>query len=80
MKQNDSETEGNWGFRKNVKTCLQNKKSYLMPPSRHVHFHPILILSALVLIAGFRAGLAGLNLGYPENLALKPRNSARWVH
>ena len=24
---------------------------------------------ALVLIAGFRAGLAGLNLGYPENLA-----------
>ena len=27
----------------------------------------------LVLIAGFRAGLAGLNLGYPENPAFKPR-------
>ena len=27
----------------------------------------------LVLIAGFRAGLAVLNLGYPENPALKPR-------
>ena len=26
----------------------------------------------LVLIAGFRAGLAGLNLVYPENRALKP--------
>ena len=44
MKQNVSETESNWRFRKNVKTCLQNKKSYLMPPSRHGHFHPILIL------------------------------------
>ena len=28
---------------------------------------------ALVLIARFRAGLAGLNLGYPENPSLKPR-------
>ena len=45
MKQNVSETESNWGFRKNVKACLQNKKLYLMPPSRHGHFHPILILS-----------------------------------
>ena len=27
----------------------------------------------LVLIAGFRAGLAGLNRGYPKNAALKPR-------
>ena len=27
-----------------MKTCLQNKKSYLMPPSRHYHFHLILIL------------------------------------
>ena len=44
MKQNVSETESNWRFRKNVKTCLQNKKSYLMPPSRHGHFHLILIL------------------------------------
>ena len=26
----------------------------------------------MVLIAGFRAGLAGLNLVYPENRALKP--------
>ena len=44
MKQNVSETESNWRFRKNVKTCLQNKKLYLMPPSRHGHFHLILIL------------------------------------
>ena len=44
MKQNVSETESNWRFRKNVKTCLQSKKSYLMPTSRHDHFHPILIL------------------------------------
>ena len=44
MKQNVSETEGNWHFRKNIKTCLQNKKSYLMLPSMHGHFHPILIL------------------------------------
>ena len=29
--------------------------------------------TTLVLIAGFRAGLAGLNLYYPENPALKPR-------
>ena len=27
----------------------------------------------LVLRAGFRAGLAGLNLGYQENAAYKPR-------
>ena len=44
MKQNVSETESNWRFQKNVKTYLQNKKAYLMPPSRHDHFHPILIL------------------------------------
>ena len=44
MKQNVSETESNWGFRKNVKACLQNKNLYLMPPSRHGHFLPILIL------------------------------------
>ena len=30
----------------------------------------------LVLITGFRAGLAGLNLGYPQNPALKPRKSS----
>ena len=29
MKQNVSETESNWRFRKNVKTCLQNKKAWL---------------------------------------------------
>ena len=45
MKQNVSETESNWCFRKNIKTCLQNKKSYLMPPSRYGYFHPILIFS-----------------------------------
>ena len=44
MKQNVSETESNWHFRKNIKICLQNKKLYLMPPSKHGHFHPILIL------------------------------------
>ena len=44
MKQNISETESSWRLRKNVKTCLQNKKSYLMLPLRHGHFHPILIL------------------------------------
>ena len=32
---------------------------------------------ALVLIAGFRAGLAGLNLGFPENQLLNPENSAK---
>ena len=42
MKQIVSETESIW--RKNAKTCLQNKKSYLMLPSRHDQFHPILIL------------------------------------
>ena len=31
------------------------------------------IARSLVLRAGFRAGLAGLNLGYPENPALKSR-------
>ena len=31
-------------FEKNVKTCLENKKVYLMPYSRHGHFHLILIL------------------------------------
>ena len=44
MKQNVRETESNWHFRKNAKTCLQNKKSYLMPPIRHGCFHPILIV------------------------------------
>ena len=44
MKQNFSKTENNWRFRKNVKTYLQNKKWYLMPPVSHGHFHPILIL------------------------------------
>ena len=31
-------------FEKNVKKGLQNKKSYLMPPSRHGNFHLFLIL------------------------------------
>ena len=44
MKENVSETESNRHFQKNVKTCLQNKKVYLMLPSRHGHFQPILIL------------------------------------
>ena len=37
--------KSNQCFQKNVKTCLQNRKSYLMPPSRHSHFYPILILA-----------------------------------
>ena len=44
MKQNVSETESNWRFRKNVKGYLQKRKAYLMLPSKHGHFHPILIL------------------------------------
>ena len=44
MKQNGSETESNWNFRKNVKGYLQNKKLDRIPPSRHDHFHLILIL------------------------------------
>ena len=43
-KQNVSETESNGRFRKKLKTCLQNKKPYLMPPSSHDYFQPILIL------------------------------------
>ena len=37
---------------------------------------PRKFILALVLIAGFRAGLAGLNLGYPENPPLKARRSS----
>ena len=48
MKQIVSETESNWG--KNAKTCLQNKKSYLMLSSRHSHFHPILILPVKMVV------------------------------
>ena len=44
MKQNVTETESNWRFRKNVKAYLPNKKLYLLPPSRHGHFYPISIL------------------------------------
>ena len=36
--------QSNWHFRKNVKTCLQNKKLYLMPPLRHGYFCVNLIL------------------------------------
>ena len=43
MKQNVSDTDCNWCFRKNVKTCLQNKKADGVS-SRRGHFHPILIL------------------------------------
>ena len=44
MKQNVSKIERSWHFRKNGRTSLQNKKVYLMTPSRHDHFHLILIL------------------------------------
>ena len=44
MKQNVSKAESNWCLRKNIKTCLQNKKAYMMPPSRHGDFYPILML------------------------------------
>ena len=39
MKQNVSETESNWRFRKIVKTFLQNKKAYLMVelPQQHAN-------------------------------------------
>ena len=50
MKQFVSETESNRRFRKNVKTYLQNKKSYLMLPLRHTHFHLILILPVKVVV------------------------------
>ena len=44
MKQNVNETGSDLHFqKKNVKTCLENKKVYLMPHSRHGHFHLILI-------------------------------------
>ena len=44
MKQNASETDSNWRFKKKpVKACLQNKKVYRMLHSRHSHFHLILI-------------------------------------
>ena len=43
MKQNVSETESNRRFRKNVKTCLQNKES------KHGHFRPVLILPVKML-------------------------------
>ena len=36
--------KSNWRIQKNAKTRQQNKKAYLMPPSRHGHFHLILIL------------------------------------
>ena len=44
LKQKVSKTESNWRFQKNLKTCLQDKKSYLMSPSRYGHFHPVVIL------------------------------------
>ena len=44
MKENFSETESNCRFPKSVKTCPQNKKAHLMPPSRHGHIHSISIL------------------------------------
>ena len=52
MKQHVGETEirnffRNF-FRKNAKACLQIKKSYLMPPSKHDHFHPILSLTVKI--------------------------------
>ena len=34
---------------------------------------PCPVQTAPVLIAGFRAGLSGFNLGYPENPPVKPR-------
>ena len=43
MKQNVSETESNWGFRKKCKD-MSTEKVYLMPPSKHGHLHQILIL------------------------------------
>ena len=42
--------QSNWRFPKNVKTCLQNKKLGLMPPWRHGHFHPTLILPVKMVV------------------------------
>ena len=48
-------------------------KSVLVTPST---VSVIYLWCSLVLRAGFRAELAGLSLGYPENPALKPRKSS----
>ena len=40
MKQDVSETESNWCFRKNVKKCLQNKKSCSIPAFEAWRFSP----------------------------------------
>ena len=48
MKQDVTETERNWSFRRNAKTCPQNKKMYLLLPLRHGHFNLILILNAKI--------------------------------
>ena len=47
MKQNVSETESNWHFRKKCKN-MSTKQLYLMLPSRHAHLHLILILPVTI--------------------------------
>ena len=64
MKQNVSEIEGNWRFRKNVKTCLQSKKSVkmveLLQPDANTTVHwlqtlplPIVAKSSILNVAEF---------------------------
>ena len=61
MKQYVGETESNWRFWKNVKTCLRNIKVYLGIPSRHGHFHLLLILP--VKMVELRSNMPILSIG-----------------
>ena len=61
MKQYVGETESNWRFWKNVKTCLRNIKVYLGTPSRHGHFHLLLILP--VKMVELRSNMPILSIG-----------------
>lgn len=49
-------------------------KKYVIPGN----ISQINYLGTLVLIAAFKADLAGLNLSYPKNLSLKPKKPS-WV-
>ena len=57
---------------------IKNKKGLELVTSRSSGHEtssekfPYSLYITLVLITGFRAGLTGLNLGYPENPALNP--------
>ena len=59
-------TTKNWKLKEFQKSYTQNRGCF-------ENLEDEKFSTSLVLIAWFRAGLAGLNLGYPENPALKPR-------